>query len=129
MSTWINDLKNNCVVEYSIKPAAIAATTVGSAVDCNNCEGPMALIIPAGTVTDGEYTPSITESETSGGTYTAVTPHIGTFAAITTANDETTYVFGFKRTKRYVKVTLTETSAGSTGIVAAAILVGQKKAI
>ena len=63
-------------------------------------------------------TPTVTESETSGGGYTACTLGAGTFAATNSAASQTVSV-RWNKAKPFVKVTMTP--AGGSGVVAATV--------
>ena len=126
-ATWIHDLWNSVLVAASLKPQTIAATTNGAAVDMADCEGQVFLVVTSATVTDGGYTFTLEESTASGGTYTALALTTA-IAEIITTNDETVYTGRAKRTKRFVRVVCTESTAGTTGGVFAALVISMKKA-
>lgn len=128
MNPFGNDLKTNFMTAYSLKPAAYAATTNdGAAVDCNDLDGPLTAHAVAGVCTDGNYLPALEESETGSGSWTSITPYKGSFETISTSNDEEIVTVQFKRSKRYVRFVLPETSAGSTGVVFTGIIQGRYK--
>lgn len=126
MNPFGNDIKAGFQISQLFRPAARAATANGTGVDCKDCEGPLTAIAEYGTCTDGEYLFSLEES-TDDSTYTALTPYEGSFVTITSAADEGNQVVQFKRTKRYVRGVITESSAGSTGVVCSLVLLGRKK--
>jgi hypothetical protein len=128
MNPFGNDLKAGFEFNQTIKPQATAATeTAGDYIDCANYEGPMTCVIWTGVCTDGNYLPSLEEKATASGDGTAITPYSGAFETITSSNDDEVVVVQFKRTLRYVRVVLDETSAGSTGVLICAGLIGRKK--
>ncbi len=88
------------------------------------------VVVNWGVVTDGTILPSITSSDTLGGSYTADTNVLGTPTAATAATDLTCGVFAIdvKNAKRFIKVALTETVA-SAGFLVSATVVGVKKSV
>lgn len=128
MNPFGNDLLTNFDALALFTPAARAATANGTGVDCKDYDGPLTAIANHGTCTDGNYLFSLEESADDS-TYTAITPYSGAFITITTATDESIQVVQFKRTKRYVRGVITETSAGSTGVVCSLTLLAREKAI
>lgn len=126
MNPFANDLLNNFMIEQSLKPAAYSQTTNGDGIDCKDCEGPMTALLNFGVCTDANYLASVEES-VDNSTFTAITPIDGAFVTVTSVADELEQVVQFKRSKRYVRIVLTETSAGSTGVVACGTLLGRKK--
>jgi hypothetical protein len=128
MNPFGNDLKTNFSFLRLFGAAARAATANGTGVDCKDLEGPLTAVVEAGVCTDGNYDFTIEESSDDS-TYTAITPYKGTFATITSAADELVQTVQFKRSKRYVRGVITESSAGSTGVVCAMLLIGRKKSV
>lgn len=128
MNPFANDILNGFNVDQLFRPAARAATANGTGVDCKDYDGPLTAIAEYGTCTDGNYLFSLEES-LDDSTYTAITPIDGSFTTITSSNDESKDVVQFKRTKRYVRGVITETSAGATGVVCALQIIGRKKNI
>lgn len=124
MSTYIDDLKNSVVADTSIAPATITSTTTGSAVDLGDGDGGSTAVVVAGVITDGTHTLTFTESDTSGGAYTAVP--VADTRALTSADSGNTVLVNFKRSKRYVKAVSTVASATTGGIYGIALL-AQKK--
>lgn len=124
MSTFWNDLKNSAVADTSIAPATITSTTTGGAVDLGECDGGATAVVVAGTMTDGTHTLTFTESDTSGGTYTAVPS--ADARALTSADSGNTVLVNFKRSKRYVKAVSTVASATTGGVYGVALLAMKK---
>lgn len=124
MSTYINDLKNSVVADTSIAPATITSTTTGGAVDLGECDGGSTAVVVAGTMTDGTHTLTFTESDTSGGTYTAV-PKADT-QVLTSADSGNTVLVNFTRSKRFVKAVSTVGSATTGGVYGVALLAMKK---
>lgn len=103
-------------------------TTTGSAIDTADYNGGVNVIFFLGTRTDGTFTPSITESDTIGGSYTLVanenlvsqsplnTAVAPLDQAVLDTSDSTSKV-GYVGTKRFIKVAFVSTSV-TTGSVA-----------
>ena len=126
MNPFANDLVNNWDRLTLFAPAARAATANGTGVDCSAYEGPLYAAVDYGVLTDGQYLFSLEESNDDS-SYSPITPLVGSFSTITTSTGK--QEVGFKRTKKYVRGVITETSAGSTGLVCAMTLMGRKKAV
>jgi hypothetical protein len=118
------DLKTNIGDNLALNNTAITSdtTTVGNEIDTAGFES-VTFIAQVGVVTDGTYTPSITESDTSGGTFTAVATDflIGTEAAAALTASNTTSMIGCVGKKRYVKFSIVST-ATTSGVAAASAL-------
>lgn len=127
MATWIGDFANQAVVGISIPAqAALTTTTTGSAVDLLLAEGPVTLMVNCGvvdfTTTDETYVFKLTESATSGGTYTDIT---GATTSVT-ATGTTKMVTTTKRTLQFIKVVAT--LGGTTpSFLGSAVVLAQKK--
>lgn len=120
------DFNKEISVASSIAPAAaLTATTTGTGVDLAGYRS-AAVIVHAGVVTDGTFTPSLEESDSSGTGYTAVAAGDldGTFAAITSATDLNVQEVGYLGSKRYIRVVLTETVASTGGLITATVVRG-----
>lgn len=126
MNPFGNDLLTNFDALQLFTPAARAATANSTGVDCKDYDGPLCAIAQHGTCTDGNYLFSLEESSDDSA-YTAITPTSGAFITITTSTDESTQVVQFKRTKRYVRGVITETSAGTTGVVCSLVVLAREK--
>ena len=124
MSTYINDLKNSVVADTSIAPATITSTTTGDAVDLGEGDGGSTAVVVAGTITDGTHTLTFTESDTSGGTYTAVPA--ADAKALAAADSGNTVLVNFTRSKRFVKAVSTVASATTGGVYGVALLAMKK---
>lgn len=121
------DLHNNIEPKVALNSAAITTntTTNGVIVDTAGFES-VEFVILSAALTDGTYTPSITEgdaSDLSGGSATATADLIGTVAGATFAatDDNTVKRIGYKGSKRYVRLNLTSagtTSGGTLGAIA-----------
>jgi len=114
------DLKNNITISNALNIATISTntTTVGIEIDTAFYQG-ATFNFKLGTRTDGSYLPVITESDTSGGSFTAVDSSflIGTPTALTASH--TSQRIGYVGKKRYIKASITSTSVttGSTATV------------
>jgi hypothetical protein len=104
----------------------VTATGTGSAVDLQGYEGDIAVLLDAeaggASIT---YAVKLTESATSGGSYTDVSGGAFTTTAANTASVQKIYV-NASNLKRYIKVSITV--AGGTGAGAVSVVaVGSKK--
>lgn len=121
----MKDLKNDIAVEVALNPQAITTdtTTDGNAIDLQDYES-CTFTFFTGTVTDGDYTPVIEESDTGdfSGEETAVADAdlIGTEANVAFAdNDDDNKVgtIGYIGDKRYVRFTVVSTNTSSGAAV------------
>jgi hypothetical protein len=113
----------------SIAPKAIAATETGTAVDLQNYES-AEIVVEAGVITDGTHVISLTECDTSGGSYTAVAAGdlIGTPPTLTSAaGGSTAHKFAYKGSKRYLKVVSTVSGATTGGVYGACVVRGDPR--
>ena len=121
------DLKTNISSSVALNSATISSdtTTVGNVIDTAGYES-VTFLASLGTVTDGTYTPYITECATTGGSYTAVADAdlIGTEAAAALTASNTSSEIGYVGKLQFVKFSFvsTSTSSGSTGCSALAVL-------
>jgi hypothetical protein len=119
------DLNNSISSAVTIAPAANrTADTNGSGVDLAGYRSAVA-IVQFGTVTDGTWTPKLEESDSSGSGYSdvAASDLSGSFTATTSSNDETTQEVAYLGSKRYIRVSVIETVASSTGALFNAVIV------
>ena len=118
------DLKTNIDERLALNNAAITSdtTTVGNVIDTAGYES-LTFIFQVGVVTDGTYTPYITECDTTGGTYTAVDDDflIGTEAAAALTVTNTSSRIGYVGKKQFVKCSFVST-ATSSGVAAASAI-------
>lgn len=113
-----------------LEAKAYAATTNGTSVDMKasaTLPGSESLVcvVNVGVCTDGKYLVSLTESADDS-TFTAVAAAdlgISTLAVINAAADQTVQLVGYLGDLRYIKPIVTETSAGSTGVIMSATMV------
>lgn len=111
------DLHNQLKVVQSITPDGDrTTTTTGDAIDTIGYEK-LAVAFNYAVITDGTFTPSLTESDTFGSGYTTVDAADieGTLTAGDSANDETTVTVSYLGSKRYVKAVITASGAPATG--------------
>lgn len=96
--------------------AALTATTTSAAVDLAGYRNAMA-IVNVGVVTDGTWDVTLTESDTSDGTFTTVAAGdlSGAFVTVTSAADAVVQEVGYLGSKRFLKVVITETEASTSG--------------
>jgi hypothetical protein len=102
-------------VTNSIGPTSTATLGVeGTALDTRSIEhgARYTAFVNIGTMTEGTLTPSIVDCDTSGGSYTALTPSAGAFVAVTTANDDSEP----NPNRPFVKVKLVETVSVTTAV-------------
>lgn len=121
------DLHNNVEPKVALNIAAIStnAATNGAIIDTSGFES-VEFIVQSATITDGTYTPSLTEGDASdltGGNAVATADLIGTVAGATFAatDDNVVKRIGYKGNKRYVRLTLTSagvTTGGTLGAIA-----------
>jgi hypothetical protein len=123
------DLKNEIKVDKALSIGAIStnATTAGDAITFNGF-GSLTFVIQSGSLTDGTYTPKITDSE-DGTTYVEVTDAtklLGTIANATFAatDDNKIKTIGYIGNKPYVKLSIVSTSVTSGGTLGATVIKG-----
>lgn len=125
------DVNNQMVVKNAISPAAArAASTNGTAIDCartgtgSQRVKSVTFLFTTGTLTDGTYTLSIEESDSSGSGYAAIPAarvknDVGTIAATA---DDTAYGLSCMPAKRYVRLVVTAAGTTTGGIYSATAL-------
>jgi hypothetical protein len=114
----------------TVVPQVIAADTQGTVVDLGDFPEEAYLICTAGEITDGAYRFDVKHSDTSTGTFAALTDSDGnnvTSQIFSSTNDEKLEVIKLKNYKRFVRVDVTETTSGSTGGPLGAVLIGVYK--
>ncbi len=124
------DIPRHALLATSIAPATISTLTDtdGTAVDCLGTDGSIYGIYLTGECGDATTTIviSLIESETSSGTYTAVSGASVSFSGSATANDNLTGIIKGLRTKRWVKARVT-TAVGTASCVIGVCILGDKK--
>lgn len=123
----MRDLVHNLAVVQAMAPQAVAADKTGDAIDLKGFNGAM-VVLSVGTVTDGVYAFELQESS-DGTNFTAVDDKdlIGTertgIATGAGNGGSAIHVLGYKGNKRYIRYKISETSAGSTGMVAEVLVI------
>lgn len=114
------DRNTEFTVRQAINPAAHTTAQTGLAVDTQPTSGRSAknvtFVVTAGVVTDGTIDLTVEESDTSGGTYTAIAAAriFGTLAAaFTAAADERSVAISVLPAKRFVRINTVETVASA----------------
>lgn len=119
------DLVHNAKLTNVINPAAIKsanATTTGVIIDTQGYES-LTFAIEAGAITDGAFTPTMTEGDAanlSDGAAVAAGDMLGTLAASVqnNASQNTTKTIGYRGGKRYVRLDEVQTGATTGGFIA-----------
>jgi hypothetical protein len=122
------DLRNSHDVVQLVAPASLTATTTSAAIDTADYVR-ASIIINAGVVTDGTFTPSIETSDAAAGSYAPDDGVQNVFTAITASTDAQVYVVDLDLgalDNRYLKFVLTETVASAGGLISATF-VGEKR--
>lgn len=121
------DLKNDVLPAASLHPAATTdGTRTGAAVDLAGYNS-ATVQVNVGAWTDGTHTPSLTECDTVGGSYTAVAAGdlIGSFTAISgTGQQNAIQSVGYKGTKQFLKAKLVTTGSTTGAVVGMSVLKG-----
>lgn len=125
------DLKNNVSVVNALNIQAISSNTAtaGASVDTKGFES-ATFAIQSGTLTDGTYTPEVSESDDNS-TFTAVSDDflIGTEAnaVFVLTDDNKVKTIGYAGKKRYVKITITSSGVTSGGTLGVTAILGHPK--
>lgn len=105
-------------VTNSLVPLVRAATANGTSRDTRNDEhGSRYLaVVTVGALTDGGYTP-VVEDSADDSSFATLAPFDGSFVEVTTANDPLTQTVSFVPVtgRPFVRITITESTAGTTG--------------
>lgn len=124
-TTYSNTLAVKAL-NYAVRASNSAAT--GIAVDLgsfgNNARD-VTFVVYTATITDGTHTVTVEESDASGSGYGAIESWRvqGTVPAIVAADDNAVFQFGVRPTKRYVRLTVTDSGSTSGGAVGAVALI------
>ncbi len=106
-------------------------TTASTAVDCQLIDGPIHAVVVVGNYGDSSTTAvvSFTESDTSAGSYTAISgADTLSLSASATANDNSAhFIKADKRSKRYVKMSVLTAGGGTPSVPLAMAIFGRKK--
>lgn len=124
------DLHNNIANRPALNPQAITTNTTvnGAIIDLagfNSAE----FLLQSATLTDGTFTPSITEGNAanlSDGTVAAAADLLGLIASATfvATEDNAVKKLGYAGTKRYIRLNVTTTGVTSGGTIAAQVVLG-----
>ncbi|WP_193183258.1 hypothetical protein [Nisaea sediminum] len=127
------DLYNNVKALGAISPQEIGSNGAvnGAIIDTAGFES-LLFSIASGAVTDGAFTPSMTEgdeSDLSDGTAVAAGDMLGTVAGATFADTDDNAVkkVGYRGNKRYVRLTLTAAGVTNGGFFAATAHLGHPR--
>jgi hypothetical protein len=123
MSRVRMDIDARFSVTKALGPVNITSNTNtdSAAIDISAFPGwKVMVIVSTGTRTDGTYTPSVLQSATSGGSYSAITPVNGDVSGIGAA--DTTRKASYRPTQNFLKVRVASTSVTTGGLVTAFIL-------
>lgn len=120
------NVNDSMAVTTSLVPLVRAATAAGTSVDTRTHEhGSRYLaIVSVGTLTDGGYTPVVEDSDDDS-SFATLAPFDGAFVEVTTSNDPLTQLVSFVpvSTRPFVRISITETTAGAAGGESAAYIV------
>ena len=113
----------------AVAPQVIAADTQGTVVDLLDFPEEAYVICTVGEITDGAYRFDVKHSDTSTGTFANLTDggNDVTSQIFSSTNDEKLEVIKLKNYKRFVRVDVKETTAGTTGGPLGAVLIGVYK--
>lgn len=113
-------------VTVSLVPLVRAATAAGASRNTRSDRhgSRYMAVVSVGTLTDGGYTP-VVEDSADDSSFATLAPFAGSFVEVTTSNDPLTQVVSFVPVpgRPFVRVSITETTAGSTGGESAAYIV------
>lgn len=117
----VKDIQSRIGVVAAVVPATLTATNTSAAIDLQGYNGACVVINTGAVAGAGNFTPKLTECDTSGGTYTdvAAADLSGSFVSVLVQNS--VYKVGYKGSKRFLKTVLTLNSG--TSIVAGAVVV------
>lgn len=126
----MRDLHHNLNLTTALNTAAIGSntTTNGAIIDTKGFSS-LEFAIKSGTLTDGTYTPALTEgdaSDLSDGTAVAAGDLLGTIAGATFAatDDNKVKKIGYTGGKRYVRLSLVTTGVTTGGTIGAIAIQG-----
>ncbi len=131
----MRDLHHNIAVSTAMNTAAITSNTAtnGVIIDTKGYDS-LEFVIKSGTLTDGTYTPSLTEgdaSDLSDGSAVAAGDLLGTVAGATfaAADDNKAKKLGYRGNKRYVRLVITTTGVTSGGTIGAVAVQGHPASV
>ncbi|WP_287994600.1 hypothetical protein [Acidiphilium sp.] len=117
----MRDLQSNIGVVAAVAPATLTATNTSAAIDLRGFDSACVVINTGAIGGAGNFTPKLTESDTSDGTYTdvAAADLVGEFPSALAA--ASVYKVGYIGNKRFIQTVLTLNSG--TNIAASAVVV------
>jgi len=119
------DLKFEISPVKAILPVTDKITQTSAAIDLAGYNGAV-VMLSAGLVTDGTFTPKIQESDTTtSGDFTDVVAadQLGTFVAIDSTHASNVQTVGYLGVKRYIRVVATVSGSPATGGAIAATVI------
>ncbi|MGA9851848.1 MAG: hypothetical protein WBR15_02835 [Gammaproteobacteria bacterium] len=125
----MRDQSQKLLVEQSIMPAAIIATTNGASVDTAGFDA-ATIVFNFGVITDGTHTPSVEDSP-DGSTWTPVASDFleGTLAAVTSSSGgSAVQEVGYLGGNQYVRAVTTVAGATDGGVYGASVVLGHGQA-
>lgn len=105
---------------------AVSADETTGAIDTQESPEEILVVINAGTCTDGAYRVKLLQDDSADGSFANAVYTSETFS---TTNDEKIVIASVRNFKRYLKVKVEETSAGTTGMVIGVAVLGVDKFI
>jgi uncharacterized PurR-regulated membrane protein YhhQ (DUF165 family) len=122
----MRDLHSNIKTLVALNPGTIAANvaTNGAIIDMKGYRS-LEIAILAGTITDGTYTASLQHGDQANLSDAVTVPAgdlLGAAPVILATEDNTVEKFGYRGTKRYVRLVLTSTGVTTGGALAAVAL-------
>jgi hypothetical protein len=121
------DLKNNIATATSLAPAARTATANGTGVDLAGFSA-TAIVVVAGTVTDGTHAIKVQESDDNA-TFTDVAAGDldGTAPSLQAAGSNTVTEIGYRGIKRYIRAVSTVSGTTTGGVYAVLVVRGSAR--
>lgn len=123
----MRDLYNELHPLMTIPPKAQTTSVTGSGVDLKDYDGAM-IDVAVGAYTSYKHVCALYECDTAAGTYTdvAAADIIGSEPTISGASN-LHYRFGYKGTKRFIKLNTTGTGSGTGVLFGATVIRGLKR--
>lgn len=123
MSTKLNDFANQIAYALTLPPGEFSEETPGESVDLLDADGPAFVVLHVGSLPNETSVSVMLEESADGSTWEPIPE--AEFTGIETENS--TSVWPFTRSERYVRVTLD--LAGSDPSATACIAIGQQKKV